>query len=188
MSKFKVGDKVVLRKDNKWYGCGGQIPEGCYATITSITTEDDRDFYLCYMYTVKWFGGGNKYRNEDLELYQEEKKQMLKQDWSIKVENKEQAEAYKQTLLVLGYPLTIHKGEQDYYDGYTIKIAHGKSGDKEYFWMSRYATTANQFDSISDFLIWHFTPEETEEQKQIRELEETILKAQQQIQQLKEKI
>lgn len=181
MSKFRVGDKVVLRKDSEWYGSDNQIPDGGYATITF----DDRDSYLGYRYTVKWLDGYNDYRDEDLELYQEEKKQMLKQDWSIEVENKEQAEAYKQTLLALGYKISSYPAEQEYCHR-VVTITHGKK--LNYFWMSGGNHMDHKFDNISDFLIWHFTPEETEEQKQIRELEETILKAQQQIQQLKEKI
>jgi ABC-type transport system substrate-binding protein len=65
MRKFKIGDKVNLRKDSRWYDGGETNPSDVRGTITRY-----RDIGLELPYTVDWDNGEyNSYSSSDLELW-----------------------------------------------------------------------------------------------------------------------
>lgn len=63
--KFKVGDKVQIRKDSKHYGDEGYNPKDTVGTVTYAGERRSE-----YPYKVKWpeGKGTNVYRGKDLEL------------------------------------------------------------------------------------------------------------------------
>jgi hypothetical protein len=65
--KFKVGDKVKIRKDSGFYGDGDRNPKDKIGTITEIDLEDGLDLPI----RVTWADGAkNTYSEADLEDYQ----------------------------------------------------------------------------------------------------------------------
>lgn len=65
--KFKVGDKVKIRKDSGFYGDGARNPKDKIGTITEIDLEDGLDLPI----RVTWADGAkNTYSEADLEDYQ----------------------------------------------------------------------------------------------------------------------
>lgn len=64
--KYKLGDRVKLRKHSQYYGCNHQIPKETYATIIEINTYTWDD----HIYGVKWAEDGEyefaSYREKDL--------------------------------------------------------------------------------------------------------------------------
>ena len=63
MGKFKVGDKVRLRKHSLYYGLDGQIPIGSYGVVTEQERQNPR-----FPYEVSWGNVGyNQYGEDDLE-------------------------------------------------------------------------------------------------------------------------
>jgi hypothetical protein len=65
--KFKVGDKVKIRKDSGFYGDGARNPKDKIGEITEIDLKDGVDLPI----RVTWADGAkNTYNEDDLELYQ----------------------------------------------------------------------------------------------------------------------
>lgn len=64
MGKYKVGDKVKLRPDSRYYGGDGQIPVNGFGVIT----EDNRPGRV-FEYEVHWKGDYNQYQERDLEPF-----------------------------------------------------------------------------------------------------------------------
>lgn len=61
--KFKIGDRVKIKKDSKWYTNSRNNPKNIEGTINNITNHNDLNIY------VYWDNGGNNaYYVEDLEL------------------------------------------------------------------------------------------------------------------------
>lgn len=65
MSKFKVGDKVRIRKGTKYYGRNSMNP----ADVDGVVTKDGPGSPEVYRLNVRWDNGTvNSYRDIDLEL------------------------------------------------------------------------------------------------------------------------
>ena len=60
--RFKVGDRVRIRKDSIYYGKGKFNPSNEIGTVDRIRVYDN------YQYLVKWKNCTNDYREDDLEL------------------------------------------------------------------------------------------------------------------------
>lgn len=110
-----------------------------------------------------------------------------KQNWSISI-TKENEEVYKKTLIALGYGwYSSQKVAKSASCGCTtIRSASRHEGGSPFFSMYIEAT---HFNNLEDFLLWHFTEEVEEKtgaQLKIEQLEETINKAQKELQELKE--
>ena len=105
----------------------------------------------------------------------------LKQNWSLEV-NQENAEVYKQTLIALGYPWCDCSRV---YDG-VISFIRTRPVGHQVFFSVMVMTEKDHFQSIEEFLKWHFMPEKTEQQLKIEALENTIAQAQRELQELKE--
>ena len=71
MSKFKVGDKVILKKDSEYYGGLHQLPEGIVGTVIKVFTEEG-----CDTIEVEWQDStgtkSNSYYAWDLDMYAED--------------------------------------------------------------------------------------------------------------------
>ena len=104
----------------------------------------------------------------------------LKQNWSLEV-NQENAEVYKQTLIALGYTWCSYSSAYDE-DRSFIRT----DATVEYQVLFSVTTEKDHFQSIEEFLKWHFMPEKTEQQLKIEALENTIAQAQRELQELKE--
>jgi len=65
MGKFKVGDKVTIRKSSMYYGNTSSNPKDAMGIIVNVTDSGD------HIYTVDWGSNGNSnsYRESDLELF-----------------------------------------------------------------------------------------------------------------------
>lgn len=59
MSEFKIGDKVKLRPDSQYVGCGGQLPLGVVGKVIRYGSSQ-------LWYRVKWDHGENSYEAVDL--------------------------------------------------------------------------------------------------------------------------
>ena len=169
---FKIGDKVVCVDS---FSSHSYLKEGEIYEIEETINGGDIKVKGIYFYWSK----------ARFELVQEEQPtKHLKQNWSIRVHSKEQAEVYEKTLIALGYVLTTAWQRKWRDDTYCLRYG------SNYFWHSN---TKNEegtlFNNLESFLAWHFQEEETEQQKQLKEqlkeLEETIARAQEQIEQLK---
>lgn len=158
---FKIGDKVKRT--------GSTYQEAIQGKTYEVSA-------LLGMGIIQINGYDTWFDDKRFELIQEVK---LKQNWSIRVHSKEQAEVYEKTLIALGYTLTSGPITNQW--SVKVKCLHST----DYFWYSPLMSKDMHFESLESFLAWHFQEEETEQQKQIRELEETIQKAQEQIEQLK---
>lgn len=104
----------------------------------------------------------------------------LRKDWSIACDDSKFM-AYKETLKALGYDCYKYSDECVTSLGYVYFCENYNCFARSYS-----PETKNNFNNIESFLLWHFKQEseETEQQKQIRELKETIDKAQKQIEEL----
>jgi hypothetical protein len=60
MRKFKIGDKVKLRKDSRWYDSQIELSEGTYGVIC-------QNFNYKYEYSVQWKNEERAYDLIDLE-------------------------------------------------------------------------------------------------------------------------
>ena len=65
MGKFKVGDKVTIRKSSMYYGNTFANPKDAMGIIVNVTDSGD------HIYTVDWGSdsNSNSYRESDLELF-----------------------------------------------------------------------------------------------------------------------
>jgi ribosomal protein L21E len=65
--KFKVGDKIKIRKDSKFFGDGARNPKDKIGEITGIDLKDGLNLPI----RVTWSDGAkNTYNEDDLEFYQ----------------------------------------------------------------------------------------------------------------------
>ena len=65
--KFKVGDKIKIKKDSKFYGDGARNPKDKIGEITEIDLKEGRKLPI----RVTWSDGAkNTYNEDDLEFYQ----------------------------------------------------------------------------------------------------------------------
>lgn len=109
----------------------------------------------------------------------------MKKNFMIAV-NKDNAEAYKKTLIALGYAWT---NLENYCFGFTeqTKNIYGYPDGQSYCWFSGFSQRedAECFNNIEDFLIWHFTPEKTQAEVELEKLQEQIVSLQNQAEKLK---
>lgn len=108
----------------------------------------------------------------------------MKKNFMIAV-NKDNAEAYKKTLIALGYELHEYEKRQNYY-GSCLSIKFETYYEK--FWFSEAVPLLVRpchFRNIEEFLIWHFTPEKTQAEIELEKLQEQIVSLQNQAEKLK---
>lgn len=167
MKQFKKGDKV---KRVKGYH------EGVYAGDTAVVLSQASPNHLF----LEGYQLSHDPSNFELVEIQEEKK-MLKMNWTISV-NDNNWVVYNNVLELLGYEIYDRRDKtngwecvvsSDYKEGLCC------AGDKE--------KGKQHFENIEAFLLWFYAKEETEQQKRIRELKETIELAQKQINELENK-
>ncbi len=66
MNKFKIGDKVLIRKDSEYYGCNEANPKEIKGIIDDILDDQEE---IGLPIRVKWTNGkSNSYGSKDLKL------------------------------------------------------------------------------------------------------------------------
>lgn len=106
----------------------------------------------------------------------------MKKNFMIAV-NKDNAEAYKKTLIALGYAWSPIKDEG--YFSYEDVSIRGYRYENNFCWFSQLIEAEYTFVNIEDFLIWHFTPEKAQAEVELEKLQEQISSLQHQAEKLK---
>ena len=163
MKQFKIGDTV-----RRIAGYHSGMSVGDTAKITGFYGPD---LYL------EGYAGSHTYTN--FELVQDENVMYLKKNWSLSVNN-ENVEAYKQTLIALGYNWNQYcRG----WRGQSFIRSDEANSNKVLF---SNMTEDDHFEDIEEFLKFHFLPQKTESQLKLEELQKIIEDAQNKIEQLKQ--
>jgi hypothetical protein len=164
MNKFKAGDKV--KRIGKPFG---SVKVGDIETVETVRGNGSIELVdHFYVYDPKYF-----------ELVQDENVMYLKKNWSLNI-NSENAEAYKQTLIALGYNWNQYcRG----WRGQSFIRSDEANSNKVLF---SNMTEDDHFEDIEEFLKFHFLPQKTESQLKLEELQKIIEDAQNKIEQLKQ--
>ena len=110
----------------------------------------------------------------------------LKTKWAIKTDDTNFV-AYRNTLEALGYHLYSAAKQATSMEDTTVLMRNRGSVSRDYVGAFVGDTNWKLFENIEQFLIWHWQPELTPEQKEILELEEVINKAQEKITAIKQR-
>ena len=132
MNKFKVGDKVRLKKDSEFYGKFNQLPD------TGEVIEIEPDSWL----SVKWDGGKNSYKESD--LVSEEKRDLIVHCPTEELWNRVQEKMFEFTEWIYdGKEISNSWAEYGFNIIYSLKENNYKMlrGYKEYFNQTNYPDT-----------------------------------------------
>ena len=132
MNKFKVGDKVRLKKDSEFYGKFNQLPD------TGEVIEIEPDSWL----SVKWDGGKNSYKESD--LVSEEKRDLIVHCPTKELWNRVQEKMFEFTEWIYdGKEISNSWAEYGFNIIYSLKENNYKMlrGYKEYFNQTNYPDT-----------------------------------------------
>lgn len=182
MKEFKVGDKLKL----KTKGVGAGVPAGSVLTCVSERNPQEGFYLSCTEVSVEW---ANEHKHHFEEVFN-----LKTQPWFIRVNNKEEFDLIQEWLLEnFGKKLEALHWGVEFLTNTTFKgeisnrVMWGSGNPKQVSERQELFPQFKQSKMTLESVVLPQIPEvETEVQKQVRELEETIRKASEQIKQLKD--
>lgn len=194
MAKFKVGDEVVIVKSSKpsyWYA--NRIGEKF--TVLDDNSQFNSNPFHVKLESCRWADEGDLASTSEFE--KESTSKWLKENrWYIRTGSVEKSSAVQAWLFE--NDIKWNCGDKVIRTGYGDAILSGEGGS---FWVAGYCYEPDdiafitdkkeitiEFQTVVKSVCLPEQPKPTEKQLKIQELEETIAKAQDQVQKLKEKM